>query len=157
MTVEFRHATPADEPFLEEMLGLAIGWRDGSRAAMSPETEKYVRGFGGPGDLGLVAVSAGAGAGAAWYRLLRAPDRGYGHVRDDIPELALAVQPHARGAGIATGLLSRLLEHPRTRRLPGVSLSVDPDNPARRLYERLGFVKVGEVESSWTMLRSTGG
>src|SRR5688572_10016807 len=100
MTVEYRSACPADEPFLEKMLSLAVGWRDGSRAAMSPETEKYVRGFGRPGELGSVALSGGAGVGAAWYRLLKAPDPGYAHVRDDIPELALAVQPRARRAGI---------------------------------------------------------
>jgi len=31
-------------------------------------------------------------------------------------------------------------------------LSVEPDNPARRLYERYGFQVVGTVDGSLTML-----
>ncbi len=73
---------------------------------------------------------------------------------DDIPEVALAVQPDARRRGVASGLLTRLLEEASARRFPGVSLSVNSDNFARRLYERFGFVQVGEVTGAWTMLRS---
>jgi ribosomal protein S18 acetylase RimI-like enzyme len=32
-----------------------------------------------------------------------------------------------------------------------LSLSVSPQNPARTLYESLGFVKVGESGTSWTL------
>ncbi len=35
---------------------------------------------------------------------------------------------------------------------PGLSLSVEPDNPARRLYERHGFQVIGTVKGSLTML-----
>jgi len=31
-------------------------------------------------------------------------------------------------------------------------LSVEPDNPARRLYERFGFQQVGDADGSLTML-----
>jgi len=37
-----------------------------------------------------------------------------------------------------------------------VSLSVETDNPAVRLYERFGFVRVGYVGTAWTMLRMLG-
>ena len=33
-----------------------------------------------------------------------------------------------------------------------VSLSVEPDNPARRIYERAGFVRCGTEGGSWTMI-----
>ena len=33
-----------------------------------------------------------------------------------------------------------------------LSLSVEPDNPAARLYERLGFERVGWFEGAQTML-----
>jgi ribosomal protein S18 acetylase RimI-like enzyme len=33
-----------------------------------------------------------------------------------------------------------------------ISLSVEKDNPARRLYERLGFQAVGAVGGSLTLL-----
>jgi hypothetical protein len=37
--------------------------------------------------------------------------------------------------------------------VPAISLSCDPANPAMRLYERLGFVAVGESGTSITMLK----
>jgi len=37
-------------------------------------------------------------------------------------------------------------------RFPGLSLSVVESSPARRLYERLGFRKVGRVMDSLVML-----
>jgi ribosomal protein S18 acetylase RimI-like enzyme len=33
----------------------------------------------------------------------------------------------------------------------GQSLSVEQDNPAVRLYERLGFMRVERVANAWTM------
>lgn len=151
-TVRFRVAEPVDEAFLEEMIRLAAGWREGAAAPMWPELERYVRGYGRPGDHGIVAVSRGRSLGAAWYRILCAPHRGYGWVGDDVPEVAIAVVADARGIGIATGLLTRLLADASAQGLSGVSLSVGRANGAHRLYRRLGFREVGEVGGSWTML-----
>ena len=36
-----------------------------------------------------------------------------------------------------------------------MSLSVEEDNPALRLYERVGFVPAGLVENAWTMRLNT--
>jgi RimJ/RimL family protein N-acetyltransferase len=33
-----------------------------------------------------------------------------------------------------------------------VSLSVEPDNPSRRIYERAGFVRAGTHGGAWTMV-----
>jgi ribosomal protein S18 acetylase RimI-like enzyme len=57
-----------------------------------------------------------------------------------------------RRQGIARSLLRALLERAQLRGYPALSLSVAPDNPARRLYESEGFVKVGEMGTSWTLL-----
>lgn len=114
-----------------------------------------MRGYGRAGDYGVVALLDGAPVGAAWYRLFSAEDPGYGYVRDDVPELALAVQQHARRIGVARTLLTRLLADATAQGLPAVSLSVEPENPARVLYERLGFVKVAEVGAAWTLWRAT--
>ena len=150
---QLRAAVPGDEPFLEEMLRLAMGWRDGTRAELSPGTEKYVRGYGRPGDHGVVAVRDGEPIGATWCRLFAEADRSYGYVAGDVPELTLAVSPSARRAGVARGLLERLIADAAARGLGGLSLSVEPDNPARRLYEALGFTDVGGVGGSRTLLR----
>jgi beta-phosphoglucomutase-like phosphatase (HAD superfamily) len=54
-------------------------------------------------------------------------------------------------------LLEAMLEHAlRQAKEAGhreVSLSVEPDNPALRLYERLGFERVGKSGGSWTLIR----
>jgi ribosomal protein S18 acetylase RimI-like enzyme len=147
--MNYREATAADEPFLFEMLALAMGWRDDTAPADVPR--KYAAGFGRAGDAGVVAEEEGALVGAAWYRFLPADDPGYGWV-EGVPELSIAVAAGFRGRGVASELLRRLLDRARADGLRGVSLSVEPDNPARRLYERLGFSKVGVVGGSWTMV-----
>lgn len=50
-------------------------------------------------------------------------------------------------------LLRALIESADRHGYPALSLSVAPNNPARPLYEAEGFRKVGEVGSSWTMLK----
>ena len=155
MTIGLRDAEPADEPFLEELVRLAAGWRDGTSPPLTPQTEKYVRGYGRPGDYGVIGLLGGARVGAAWYRLFSAEDPAYGHVGDDVPELTLAVLPHTRRIGVATSLLTRLLADATAQDVPAASLSVELENPARVLYERLGFAKVAEVGGAWTMSRAT--
>jgi len=55
-------------------------------------------------------------------------------------------------ASIGSLLLEALIEAARAQRNPALSLSVEPDNPARRLYERHGFQVIGTVDGSLTML-----
>lgn len=83
--------------------------------------------------------------GAAWARLLRGENGGYGYVDDETPELAIAVCPEARDAGIGARLISTLLEAARPR-YHALSLSVRADNPAQRLYQRMGFEAVTEQQ-----------
>jgi ribosomal protein S18 acetylase RimI-like enzyme len=154
-SVDYRDAQAADEPFLEDMLRLAAGWREDVPTAVTPDIEKYVRGYGRSGDHGIVAVAGGTAVAAAWYRYFTGTDRGYGYIADDIPELSLAVQPQVRRLGLGRGLLVRLLTDAAARRLPGLSLSVEPDNPARRLYEQLGFERTSDTGAAWTMFRAT--
>jgi len=52
----------------------------------------------------------------------------------------LWVDPEARGAGAATAALPLLEAELRQRNVHALHLGVLPDNPARRLYERSGFV-----------------
>ncbi|WP_457206686.1 GNAT family N-acetyltransferase [Nocardioides sp. P5_C9_2] len=58
--------------------------------------------------------------------------------------------PEARGRGLASTLLDRLVDHARERGLAVVELHVTEGNDtARRLYEECGFLATGE----WTPLR----
>jgi ribosomal protein S18 acetylase RimI-like enzyme len=154
--VDYRAATPADEPFLREMLWLAYNWRDQSAAADHwPDPDgprRYVEGFGRPGDAGVIAETGGEPAGAAWYRLLRADDAGYGYVDDDVPELTIGVAAAYRGQGVAAELLERLKAAAAAEGFRTLSLSVEPDNHALKLYERAGFEPAGGSGGSVTLL-----
>jgi ribosomal protein S18 acetylase RimI-like enzyme len=155
--LRLRRAHPDDSAFLAAMLLEAAFWRpdaprpDPEDALRRPELSRYVEGFGRPGDLGVVAEDEGP-VGAAWWRLLSGGDRGYGYVSPSVPELSMGVLPAHRGRGIGTALLGELMERARERRLSGLSLSVERDNPAARLYERAGFRPVGEATGSVTMV-----
>ena len=51
----------------------------------------------------------------------------------------VAVHPDARGMGIGTRMLIKIGEEARKLDCTKVTLEVREDNPARRLYEKLGF------------------
>ncbi|MFJ4650440.1 GNAT family N-acetyltransferase [Nocardia sp. NPDC088792] len=110
-----------------------------------PALTRYVEGWGRPGDIGVVGGMDGVLLGAAWVRVFDAEEAGYGYVAEGIPELAIGVAPESRGFGIGTTVLSALLDNLRPV-YQGVSLSVRLENPARKLYERLGFVDVPDSE-----------
>lgn len=57
----------------------------------------------------------------------------------------LAVVPSRRGQGLGTALLRRLLDD------GPVTLEVAVTNPARRLYERLGFTVVGATDTDLSL------
>jgi ribosomal protein S18 acetylase RimI-like enzyme len=62
----------------------------------------------------------------------------------------IALLPEFRNQGIGSHLIADLLRQARARNLP-VTLHVEPFNPAMRLYERLGFSKIGEAGIYWLM------
>lgn len=153
-----RSAQPTDEPFLWEMLYEAIyipagGAKPDRVILQEPSLAHYVAGWGQqPGDMALLALDSQSGqpVGAAWLRLFPATDPGWGFVDAETPEVSMALLPAYRGQGIGTALLTNLIAQARGR-YAALSLSVDPQNPAMRLYERLGFVVVGASGTSLTM------
>ena len=155
MSLELRVAVCDDEPFLREMLYLALYVPPGvpqlPRSVLNdPLISRYVDGWGRcPGDRGLIGLSDGVPIGAAWLRLFPASDPGYGFVNESTPELSVAVLPEYRGRGVGSALVQELV-----RDAPAVSLSCDPRNPAWKLYVRLGFVPLRDGR---TMVRRVGG
>lgn len=135
-----RPATVNDQAFVSEMQYEAFfvppGGEPFPRSILDdPNLQKYHVGFGTrAGDVGFVAETAELEPlGAAWVRLVD----GYGFVDAETPELGIAVVVGARGRGVGSALMHELLTA-----VPRCSLSVDGRNPAKRLYERLGFVTV---------------
>jgi GNAT superfamily N-acetyltransferase len=156
--MRIRDAVPGDIAFLRRMLYEAAFWRPESTrqpleiALARPELRPYLDGWGRPGDRGLVSIEAGRPLGAAWYRFFEADAPGRGFLSPEIPELTIAVVPERRGEGIGSALLDGLVDRAREDGVGALALSVEPDNPARRLYEHAGFVKVAEA-GAWTMRR----
>ncbi|MCY1136826.1 GNAT family N-acetyltransferase [Actinoplanes sp. Pm04-4] len=151
-----RPADVRDVPFLERVLLEAYNWSEARFTLDWIRTDamarRYLEEFPADGDLGVVAMVDGAPVGAVWGRALPADRAGYGFVAPDVPELTLGVLPQARGRGVATRLMSNVIEAAWERRLPGLSLSVEDGNAVRWLYERPGFEVVGRNGNSDTML-----
>jgi ribosomal protein S18 acetylase RimI-like enzyme len=72
---------------------------------------------------------------------------------DEIRLIDIALLPAFRGRGIGTGLLTRLFDEAASRDVP-ITIHVELHNPARALYERLGFVAQGE-QGIYTLMRWT--
>jgi ribosomal protein S18 acetylase RimI-like enzyme len=84
--------------------------------------------------------------GDAAYDLILADGEPVGRLyvdrrRDDIRIIDLALLPGARSGGIGSRLLNDLLAEARSTG-KSVSIHVEQNNPARRLYDRLGFVMI---------------
>ena len=152
MILELREAVESDQPFLWEMLYLAVFVSPGAppmpRSILrEPAISRYVEGWGTrAGDSGLIALGDGEPVGGAWLRCFSAANPGYGFVDEKTPELSVAVLPEYRGIGIGSRLVEQLIEYTETS-----SLSCDPANPAWRLYLRLGFEP---QQNGRTMLRT---
>ena len=64
---------------------------------------------------------------------------GNGHINDETPKLAISILPEFRGYGIGTKLMKKLFVELRTKGYSRTSLSVQKENPALRLFKRLGY------------------
>lgn len=139
-------------PFLKDMLRHAYYWRATTvPESGEPPVQRYVERWGRPGDTALIAIHDFQRVGAAWYRLFKADNPGYGFIDEETPELSIAVVPSRRGSGLGSELLTALTERARADGYDAISLSVEKDNPAVALYERHGFARVGEDDGAYTM------
>ncbi len=148
-----------DEPFLWQMLYVAAHMAEEGESTVQavvnhPLIARYVKDWGRANDLGFVAIELNSSqpVGAAWLRLFRGDEKGFGWIDDTIPELAIAVLPKYTNQGVGTQLLAHLLPAAEAS-YPAVSLSVRSSNRALNLYERSGF-KV--IEGSETINRTAG-
>ena len=156
--IRIRRAAVEDFPFLATMLGESAVWRPdkvtptADEVLADPRYSLYLDGWPRRGDYGLVAEQEGP-VGTAWYRTFTDENHGFGFVAEDVPELAIAVVAPRRHEGIGRRLLVDLIEASVAQGYRAVSLSVAKDNPARGLYESIGFVAVEKRASAWTMIR----
>jgi ribosomal protein S18 acetylase RimI-like enzyme len=141
--VRLRPAADTDRAFLVELYGSTreqeldqIAWQPGAREAFveqqfAAQDGHYRANYPGA-TLDVIEVD-GSPAGRLYVH--RGPS--------DIRIMDIALAPSFRGRGIGTGLLKELMEEAGAsgRKL---SIHVEQNNPARSLYDRLGFVPAGE-------------
>ncbi|MEE1083289.1 MAG: GNAT family N-acetyltransferase [Paludibacteraceae bacterium] len=150
-----RKIQPQEIPVLDDFLYEAIFIPQGvvppPRSIIEQEDlQVYVRGFGDdPHDHCLVAEVDGKIAGAVWVRIMD----DYGHVDDQTPSLAISLYPEYRGQGIGTQLLNQMLNMLRQKGYPQVSLSVQKENYALRMYQKAGFETVEDRGDEVLMVR----
>ncbi|MCU0498423.1 MAG: GNAT family N-acetyltransferase [Anaerolineae bacterium] len=152
--IEVRALETSDQAFIWEMLYHAVCMPNcppPSRCVLEqPDIARYAAHWGDLDDCGVIAIDRETGQklGAAWLRVVG----GYGFMDDTIPELTIAMIPEARGQGIGTQLMSALMQCAEGR-YEAITLTVSPQNPAKRLYERFGFQVSGGCGCTVTMIK----
>ena len=147
--VRLRFVEPHESALVFSFLTLAARMAESNepiqQALVDKQLTKYWQGWGRPGDLGVVAIRefGALPVCCAWVRQLPPGDEYY--LDDGILELAIGTVASERGRGFGSATLARLIEECRSVGALGISLSVRADNPAVRLYERLGFATLSEI------------
>lgn len=120
----------------------------------SPSIKKYYEDWGREGDTALIAIdNSNQAVGAVWYRLFDESNKGYGFVDNRTPELGIAVTKEARGLGIGTLLMKKIMKQALEDGYKSLSLSVDPENTsAVYIYRKLGFIDYNVSGTSITMI-----
>lgn len=131
-----RSATPEDRAFVERiyfetqrwLIEKLFGWR-GDDVERAKFAEFY--------DEQHTQIVRVEGDDVGWFTVLRDPDR--------IEVDSIYIAPEKQRAGLGTHLMEQLItEANATNKM--LTLSTARINPARRLYERLGFEVVDESE-----------
>jgi len=143
----FRSLVPADQQRLWNWLHVAL-W-DPPPAGLrpieilqNPGVRIYAEDWGRPSDVGVVAQVDGVDAGACWMRVV--PGKaGLAYVDDETPQLGIALDAPFQHRGFGEPMMKAALDAARNKGFGQVALTVHPDNPAIRVYERCGFRKIG--------------
>jgi ribosomal protein S18 acetylase RimI-like enzyme len=135
-----RPAAQDDIDLLWDFLAMAAYEADASAAKTVPFVAAHLEGWKRPSDFGFIAEIAGKPVGAAWARHIPAEDNPF-YIDDRSPVVSIAVRDDTRGKGVGKTLLRTLVDEAAARGLR-LTLDVRETNPAKRLYERLGFRRV---------------
>ena len=158
MDVVLRAAGVDDVEHIRWALYTALAWNPQRRlpplevTLEHQEAARYHLGWGRRGDLGVVAELDGEVVGVAYCRLFTEADHGHGYVDNETPEVAVAVREGRRGRGLGARLMNALSERAHAAGFDRLSLSVAAENPARRLYERLGYRELANDEDGVRMV-----
>lgn len=115
----------------------------------TPQLQVYIENFGTKkSDHALVAIVDHSIVGVIWTRIMK----DYGHVDEHTPSLAMALYKAYRGKGIGTALLKNMCLVLKEQGYAQVSLSVQKENYAYKMYQHAGFYCIQETMEEYLMV-----
>ena len=154
MEYKIRQMNNTEYPLLNDFLYEAIYVPTGiepppKTVIYFPELQVYVADFGKKEhDIALVAEVNQKIIGAVWVRIMN----DYGHIDNTTPSLAMSVFKEYQGLGVGTALLEELIATLKSKGYSQVSLSVQKDNYAVKMYQKVGFTILKEVDEEYIMV-----
>lgn len=136
--------------FLYEAFYVPVGSEPFSKDIIDmPEHRIYFEDFySKKDDVALVAEIGEEIVGCVWVRVME----DYGHINDDYPSLSISVFKDYQNYGIGNALMKEMIKVLHEKGYPGVSLSVQKENYASKLYEKLGFEVYQNNGDDWVMM-----
>lgn len=134
MDIELIRATREDKGFLLELRKLTMVGHLAAAGIVLSDREHEFR-IDDDFDCAFMVQSSGRSIGMAKYR----------ETANQLEIMQLQILPECQGMGVGRRLMESFIETARTKRIH-IVLTVLKGNPARRLYESLGFETVGEDE-----------
>ena len=113
-----------------------------------PELQVYIENWGKPDDLCLVAECENKIVGAVWTRIMN----DYGHIDNQTPSLAISLYKNYRNKGIGTEIMEAILRLLKIKGYSQVSLAVQKENYAVKMYKKVGFKIVNQNSEEYIML-----
>ena len=157
-SITFRPFTKADLPVMKDLLYAAIFIPEGTEPPSQdvleiPEVDVYIKDFGTKkDDYCLLAELDGKIIGGVWVRILADEIKGFGNIDSETPEFSISVFKEYQNMGIGTKLMSQMIDLMKTKNYKQLSLSVQKENYAARMYKKLGFEIVRENEHDYIMV-----
>ncbi|MDO5649742.1 MAG: N-acetyltransferase [Gallicola sp.] len=154
MNFEIKAIREKEYPFLKDFLYEAIYLPEGieppSKSIINePELQLYIEDFGRQeGDIGVFAEVEEKPVGMAWVRIME----DFGHIDKKTPSLAISIYKEYRGMGIGERLMVELLREIKDRGYEKTSLSVQKENYAVKLYQKVGYEIVEEKDEEYIMV-----
>ncbi len=135
--------------FLYEAIFIPVGMEKPPKAIIEqPGLQVYIADFGKSDDWCLVAEVKEKIVGAVWVRVMD----DYGHIDDETPSFAMSLYEEYRNMGIGTALMRDMLEFLKNKGYKQTSLSVQKENYAARMYQKVGFEVIDENEEEYIMV-----
>lgn len=138
------------DDFLYEAIFIPEGTEKPSKEIIkSKDLQVYIKNFGNSKDDNcLVAEYNNKIIGACWTRIMN----DYGHIDDETPSFAISLYEEYRGKGIGTELMLKMLDLLKQKGYKQVSLAVQKENYAVKMYKKVGFKIIDENEEEYIMI-----